>query len=118
MTVNRRETFLLALASAGATLPGGDFPMRGFAALVAEFQTRWPELSPSLLTRLARAYGTRTRDILGDARSLADPKCKDGEAVCTPASPTGPGDFSTSTGVASNPPTPASASIVVSPGDV
>ena len=58
--------------TAGATLPGGDFPMRGFAALVAEFQTRWPELSPSLLTRLARAYGTRTRDILGDARSLAD----------------------------------------------
>ena len=54
-----------------------------------------------------------------NARSLTDPKCRDGEAVaCTPSAPMGPGDFPTSTGIASNPPTPASASVIVSPTDV
>lgn len=37
--------------------------------------------------------------------------------VCAQA-PIGPGDFPTSTGVAANPPTPASASVVVAPTDV
>lgn len=62
--------------------------------------------------------GTTICAMANNARSLADPKCKDGEAVCTPAGPTGPGDFPTSTGVASNPPTPASASIIVGSTDV
>ena len=62
--------------------------------------------------------GTTICAMANNARSLADPKCQDGQSVCTPAGPTGPGDFPTSTGVASNPPTAASASIVVSPADV
>lgn len=48
-----------------------------------------------------------------------DASCFTGQqsAVCAQA-PTGPGDFPTSTGIAANPPTPASASIVVAPTDV
>jgi len=38
-------------------------------------------------------------------------------AVCQ-QTPTGPGDFPTSTGIAANPPTPSTASIVVNPTDV
>ena len=58
--------------TANATLPGGDFPMQGFAALVADLRDAYPSLPTTLLTRLARAYGTRARDIVGDARQLAD----------------------------------------------
>ncbi len=58
--------------TAGAALPGGDFPMQGFAALVADLGASWPALPPALLARLARAYGTRARDILGGARQLPD----------------------------------------------
>lgn len=59
--------------------------------------------------------GTTICKMANNARSLADPNCKDGEAVCGPS---GPGDFPTTTGVAANPPTASSASIVVSPTDV
>lgn len=57
--------------TAGAVLPGGDLgvPWENFAArLVAER----PGLPPPLLRRLARAYGTRTAEILGEAKVLAD----------------------------------------------
>ncbi|CAH1662940.1 acyltransferase [Rhodopseudomonas palustris] len=48
-----------------------------------------------------------------------DASCFTGDqsAVCQ-QSPTGPGDFPTSTGIAANPPTPSTASIIVSPTDV
>lgn len=59
--------------------------------------------------------GTTICDMANNARAMAAPNCQDGQAVCGPA---GPGDFPTSTGVASNPPTPASASIIVGPTDV
>ena len=62
--------------------------------------------------------GTTICSMANNARSLADSKCQDGQAVCTPSSPTGPGDVPTSTGIASNPPSAASASIVVAPTDV
>jgi glycerol-3-phosphate dehydrogenase len=55
-----------------APLPGGAFPMQGFAALVTQFEARWPVLPATLLTRLARAYGTRVTDVLGDAKDLDD----------------------------------------------
>ena len=55
-----------------APLPGGDFPIDGFAALVADLRSSWPFLSPRHATRLARHYGTKARVILGQARSLAD----------------------------------------------
>ncbi|MGB0670171.1 MAG: glycerol-3-phosphate dehydrogenase C-terminal domain-containing protein, partial [Rhodospirillales bacterium] len=56
----------------GATLPGGDFPADGFAGLVHDLVDRYPGLPKDLLTRLARAYGTRTPQVLGDVRSPAD----------------------------------------------
>ena len=59
--------------------------------------------------------GTTICKMANNARALADPNCKDGQAVCGPA---GPGDFPTSTGIAANPPSAASASIIVGPTDV
>ena len=53
-------------------LPGGDFPVDGFEALVAEIRARWSFLAPAHARRLARHYGTAARAILGDARSAAD----------------------------------------------
>ncbi len=58
--------------TAGATLPGGDFPVTGFEGLVRELQAEHPGVGPALVRRLARAYGTRARRILGTARSDAD----------------------------------------------
>ncbi|UDL93402.1 glycerol-3-phosphate dehydrogenase [Lichenihabitans sp. PAMC28606] len=52
-------------------LPGGDFPIDGFPALVAEIASRWPFLTQRHATRLARLYGTKARDILGTATSMA-----------------------------------------------
>jgi len=54
------------------TLPGGDFPVGGFDKLVGEIATAYPWLERKTATRLARCYGTRARDILADAKSLAD----------------------------------------------
>jgi glycerol-3-phosphate dehydrogenase len=56
----------------GAPLPGGDFPQTGYEALVVELGIAYPFLDKPLLARLVRAYGTRTRDLLGNARSLND----------------------------------------------
>jgi len=56
---------------AGA-LPGGDFPIGGFETLVGEIATAHPWLERKTATRLARAYGTRAREILGDAKGQAD----------------------------------------------
>ena len=53
--------------SGEAPLPGGDFPVRGFEALVAGLARDYPWLEPAQCRRLARAYGTRARAILGDA---------------------------------------------------
>ena len=56
--------------TAGATLPGGDFA--DFDTLVEGLVAERPGLPPALLRRLARAYGTDTRALLGDAATLAD----------------------------------------------
>ncbi|MDX7952751.1 glycerol-3-phosphate dehydrogenase [Lichenihabitans sp. Uapishka_5] len=53
-------------------LPGGDFPIDGFDALVAALRRDWPFLTPRHVHRLARLYGTTARTILGKARSLDD----------------------------------------------
>lgn len=55
-----------------APLPGGDFAYGDFEAFLAEFARVAPFLPPETARRLARAYGTKARTILGDARSLAD----------------------------------------------
>ncbi len=53
-------------------LPGGDFPMQGFAALTDSTRQRYPFLGEETVRRLARAYGTRATQILNGAKSLAD----------------------------------------------
>jgi glycerol-3-phosphate dehydrogenase len=58
--------------TAKAHLPGGDFPWDGFAAMRDDLARRYPFLSLSTATRLARAYGTRAETLLGDAKSPAD----------------------------------------------
>jgi glycerol-3-phosphate dehydrogenase len=58
--------------TAGAILPGGDMPSGDFAAYVESLRKHYPALEPKLLARLARAYGTRTKRLLGDAQSMQD----------------------------------------------
>jgi glycerol-3-phosphate dehydrogenase len=53
--------------SGTVALPGGDFPMQGFEPLLADLMRDYPWLEPSQGRRLARAYGTRARMILGTA---------------------------------------------------
>ena len=55
-----------------STLPGGDFPVDGFYALVAEAIGRWPFLDEPHARRLVRAYGRRIERILGQAQSMDD----------------------------------------------
>ncbi len=56
----------------GATLPGGDFPVDGFARLAKAIATEHPYLSPEHARRLARAYGTRASLVLNGGRTIAD----------------------------------------------
>ncbi len=58
--------------TARVTLPGGDFPVDGVAALIAALRTQYPFLTEYWATRLVRSYGTETRAILGEAKSAAD----------------------------------------------
>ena len=53
--------------TAGVALPGGDFAVDGFAALVAGLAHDYPFLTPFWARRLARAYGTEARIVLGSA---------------------------------------------------
>lgn len=57
--------------TAGAALPGGDLPGRDFDAYAQGLTARHPGLPPLLVRRLARAYGTRCKEILRDA-AVAD----------------------------------------------
>jgi glycerol-3-phosphate dehydrogenase len=58
--------------TAGSTLPGGDFAVDGFYALVAETIGRWPFLDEPHARRLVRAYGRRIERFLGQAQSMDD----------------------------------------------
>jgi len=58
--------------TAGAPLPGGDFPYNGVETQVAQALRTWPFLQEQHALRLVRAYGTRIGDILGTAGSYAD----------------------------------------------
>lgn len=58
--------------TAGVPLPGGDFPVDGFPALVAELQAAHPFLDPAQAFRLGRAYGSRAADLLAGARAPED----------------------------------------------
>ena len=58
--------------TAKAPLPGGDFPVDGAPDLVRALHNAYPFLDEAHLQRLVRAYGTRTAEIIGGARSYAD----------------------------------------------
>jgi glycerol-3-phosphate dehydrogenase len=53
-------------------LPGGDFRARNFRRFVIDVRRRWRFLPITVARRLARAYGTRVDQIIGDAKSFAD----------------------------------------------
>ncbi|HET8728804.1 MAG TPA: FAD-dependent oxidoreductase, partial [Alphaproteobacteria bacterium] len=58
--------------TADAPLPGGDIPGADFDGFLADLKRDRPWLPAALAERYARAYGSRTRQLLGEARSLAD----------------------------------------------
>jgi glycerol-3-phosphate dehydrogenase len=58
--------------TASASLPGGDFPWDGVAALRQVTQQRYAFLPDGMLHRLIRSYGTLIPDMLGDAARLED----------------------------------------------
>ncbi|WP_341208903.1 glycerol-3-phosphate dehydrogenase [uncultured Sphingomonas sp.] len=58
--------------TADAPLPGGDIADADFDRYLATLQTRYAALPAPLLRRLARAYGTRIEQLLGDARTTAN----------------------------------------------
>ena len=58
--------------TAGAALPGGNFPWNGAAELQADLVAQYPFLDAALASRLVRTYGTRVPDVLGDAQTTGD----------------------------------------------
>ena len=51
-------------------LPGGDFPIDGFDALLAATRAHYPFLAPDLARRLLRAYGTKIELLLAGRGDL------------------------------------------------
>ncbi|PZO63501.1 MAG: glycerol-3-phosphate dehydrogenase, partial [Paracoccus denitrificans] len=58
--------------TAGAPLPGGDFPVAGVPNLIADLRAAYPFLTQDWATRLIRAYGTDAAKMLGEARQPGD----------------------------------------------
>ena len=58
--------------TAGVALPGGDFSVDGFDALVAKLRSDYAFLDAGWARRLVRAYGTEAPDVLGPAREAQD----------------------------------------------
>jgi len=58
--------------TAGAALPGGDFPHSAVEQRIADLCRAYPFLAPGNVRRMFRAYGTDAETMLGGARSLAD----------------------------------------------
>jgi glycerol-3-phosphate dehydrogenase len=50
--------------TASAPLPGGDLPLGGAGALIAELRTEFSAVPATLIEHLVRTYGTRARQIL------------------------------------------------------
>lgn len=53
-------------------LPGGNFRMDEFGALVQNYQQKWPFIKPENMIRLVRAYGTDTENILTGVNELSE----------------------------------------------
>ncbi len=58
--------------TAGTPLPGGDFPVDGVGALVADLHSRFAFLDQAWANRLVRAYGTEAAVLLDGAEGVAD----------------------------------------------
>jgi glycerol-3-phosphate dehydrogenase len=58
--------------TAGAPLPGGEFPVDGFDAEVLALRAMCPTCTPVRARRMVRAYGTRVRRVVEGIRSEAD----------------------------------------------
>ena len=58
--------------TAGAALPGGDFPFAEVEQRIADLARKYSFLQPRNVRRLFRAYGTEAESILGEARFAAD----------------------------------------------
>jgi glycerol-3-phosphate dehydrogenase len=58
--------------TAGVTLPGGDLPQGDFPAFVISLCERFAWLPLALATRYARAYGTLTYTLIGEARAMTE----------------------------------------------
>ncbi|MGE0005972.1 MAG: glycerol-3-phosphate dehydrogenase [Parvibaculaceae bacterium] len=58
--------------TAGAALPGGDFPHDEIESRIGDFQRRYPFLEPGNARRIFRAYGTRAERFLEGAGAAAD----------------------------------------------
>lgn len=55
-----------------APLPGGDFSVEGYDALVAQYVELWPFIEQDTIKRLVRAYGTDAARILHDVKAVSD----------------------------------------------
>ena len=53
-------------------LPGGDFAVQDAAVVGDALRTNYPFLDAAAVKRLARTYGTRANDWLGNAQSISD----------------------------------------------
>ena len=53
-------------------LPGGDMPNADFEEFLERLKAQYPSWPHNLLKRYARAYGTRTYDVIGTRKSLYD----------------------------------------------
>ncbi|HRD75644.1 MAG TPA: glycerol-3-phosphate dehydrogenase [Hyphomicrobiaceae bacterium] len=58
--------------TATATLPGGDIPSGGPASYAQRLAGSYPAIDARYLALLARRYGSRAHDLLGDASTPAD----------------------------------------------
>ncbi len=58
--------------TASAALPGGDIADADFAKFLADLQGQYAWLPPALADHYAHLYGTRTRELIDQATSVAD----------------------------------------------
>ncbi len=56
-------------STATTPLPGGDLDGKSFEQWFTDFAREYPAFSPAFLHRLAKRYGTRAHNVIGDARS-------------------------------------------------
>lgn len=61
-----------AIWTRGSTLPGGDFQPKSFDAELRRLRLDYADLPQAMLARMMRQYGTRTRQLLGSAKTVSD----------------------------------------------